>query len=152
MAKVDLEKFLKEQKIMAIATSTSKGMWIANVYFATDSNLNFYFLSEPNTRHCQDLNENPEVAIAISYFNPDNLSDRYGVQMVGKAERIKNFVEMGKAFTIYTSKFISSGGIVTVDNIKHKLIKSRPYIIKPKLIKFLSDKLYGNLGTEIFEF
>lgn len=153
MSKEDLRSFLNEQKLMAIATSTSsKGIWIANVYYAIDKDLNFYFLSEPDTRHCQDLKENKEVAIAIAKFAPDNLSDRVGVQIVGEAERIKNFIDMGKALSIYTSKFISSGGIITIDNIKHKIIRARPYIVRPKLIKFMNDKLYGNFGTETFEF
>ena len=153
MAKEDLKRFLDEQKLMAIATSSKdKGMWIANVYYAIDKDFNFYFVSEPKTRHSQDIHENPEVAIAIARFAPDNLSDRNGVQITGEAHKIETLVDMGKALAIYTGKFISSGGVITMDNIKHKIIRARPYIIKPKLIKFWSDKLYGSEGTEIFEF
>lgn len=153
MAKEDLKRFLNEQKLMAIATSSKdKGMWIANVYYAIDKDFNFYFVSEPSTRHSQDIHENEDVAIAIARFAPDNLSDRIGVQLSGKAEKIENFIDMGKALTIYTSKFITSGGVITVENIKHKIIRARPYIIRPKLIKFWNDKLYGEEGTEIFEF
>jgi len=148
----ELKKFLDDHKLMAIATCSEKGMWIANVYFATDKNFNFYFLSEPKTRHCQDIKENKNVAIAIASYKDGNLSNRSGVQIVGDAFQVTNPLDMAKATTLYTKKFITSKGVVTKDNIQHKIIQSRPYIIKPKLIKFLSDELYGNLGTEIFEF
>jgi len=152
MNKSDLKLFLKEEKLMAIATSTSKGLWIANVYFATDSDLNLYFLSDTKTRHCQDIKENPEVAIAIAKFAENDLGDRVGVQLIGTATKIDNFIDMGKALKIYTSKYITSGGVITLDNIKHKIIRSRPYIIRPKLIKFWNDKLYGSECTKTFEF
>lgn len=153
MAKEDLKKFLDEQKLMAIATSSKdNGMWIANVYYAVDKDFNFYFVSDPKTQHCMDIHENPEVAIAIAKFAPNDISDRVGVQITGQAEQVKNLVQAGKVMALYTSKFITTGGMVTIDNIKHKIIQSRPYIIRPKLIKFMNDKLYGSFGTEIFEF
>jgi hypothetical protein len=39
-----------------------------------------------------------------------------------------------------------------LENISKKVWESRPFVIKPTEIKWFNEELYGDEGTEIFEF
>jgi uncharacterized protein YhbP (UPF0306 family) len=56
---------LETHNTATLATSGADGPWAAAVFFASDADLNLYFVSDPRTRHARDLAVCPEVAAAI---------------------------------------------------------------------------------------
>lgn len=47
---------------MSLATVSNNKPWVCEVHFVSDSDLNLYFVSKVNTRHCKEIAENPNVA------------------------------------------------------------------------------------------
>lgn len=63
---MNIEKVIREYVTksphMSLATVHDNKPWVCEVHFASDENLNLYFVSLPTTRHCQELTANPSVA------------------------------------------------------------------------------------------
>ena len=53
--------YLTKAQIMQIATVHDHQPWVATVYFATDIDLNLYWMSRASRRHSQEILENPKV-------------------------------------------------------------------------------------------
>jgi uncharacterized protein YhbP (UPF0306 family) len=65
----DVEKvirdYIPEVIHMSLATVSDQGPWVCEVHFVYDHDLNLYFRSRSNTRHSQEIAENPKVAGTI---------------------------------------------------------------------------------------
>ena len=84
-----LHEYLQSQNLVAIATKNDK-LWVSVVYYVIDDKLNLYFLSEPTTEHCQNIQKNEEVACAI-YNSKQKVTDKkVGIQLCGKASKVNN--------------------------------------------------------------
>ena len=59
--RVKLLKYLKTQTLTSLATF-GKEPWICSVYFVVDDDLNFYFVSSPDSQHSKDIEKNKSVA------------------------------------------------------------------------------------------
>jgi uncharacterized protein YhbP (UPF0306 family) len=66
MNDAELEKIIREYVTktphMSLATVSGNKPWVCEVHFAADDDLNLYFVSKPATRHCQEIEANPNVA------------------------------------------------------------------------------------------
>ena len=58
-------KYLQTQILMSVSTSGKDIPWPAIVHFLTDEDLNLYFISNPKSQHCLNIEANPRTAIAI---------------------------------------------------------------------------------------
>src|SRR3989344_5152079 len=56
---------LESTDYCSMATVDSKGVWSNPLYFAWDENFNLYFISQPNSRHMQNIEKDPRVSAAI---------------------------------------------------------------------------------------
>lgn len=104
---MDLRPFIAEYLIKAImmhlGTSHGSNPWVTTVYFASDTELNLYFLSRKNRRHSREIANNPHVAGAIVL--PHNYGDKVrGMQFEGIAQELKE-QEAVQGRTVYTQKF-----------------------------------------------
>jgi uncharacterized protein YhbP (UPF0306 family) len=63
---LDIEKVIREYinktVHMSLGTSSGNKPWVCEVHFVYDEDLNLYFCSVPETRHCTELTQNPSVA------------------------------------------------------------------------------------------
>lgn len=80
-----LRKALDVTQFMALATRGPEGLWNHAVYFAYDSGLNIYFISQPGTRHMQNIKRHDEVALAIFSTGQSPHKDVVGLQIRGRA-------------------------------------------------------------------
>lgn len=62
----DIEKKILENITktvhLSLATVNDNKPWVCEVHFAHDDNLNLYFVSKKDTRHCREIASNPSVA------------------------------------------------------------------------------------------
>jgi uncharacterized protein YhbP (UPF0306 family) len=147
----ELRNFLKSQKALSIATY-SGNLWISNVYFACDDDLNFYFISPDNAKHSLQIKENGEVAFSTLWFDESNYSNRKGVQAKGHCSIIESDIEIRKAVKLLGEKFPQFKKEITFDWIKTNKFWSKVWVIKTKFLKFWNDELYGDDETEEFTF
>ena len=153
MENKELIEFLKSQKLLVLSTVDKDGEpWVSNVYYSVDGEFNLFFVSPADTKHIEHLEHNPKVAFSIAWFDPDNLVDRKGIQGQGTCERIIEPKEMMSLLKNHAKYFPLWRDLITYENIKNRIIQSKPYLIKPSYIKFWNDELYGKEGTKEFTF
>jgi uncharacterized protein YhbP (UPF0306 family) len=83
---VALKAALDATSYMALATVGPAGPWNNAVYFSYDSYLNLYFISEPQSRHMQNITSSADVALAIFSTQQPSEGDVLGLQVRGRAE------------------------------------------------------------------
>lgn len=95
-----LSECLESTNYCCIATIDEKGVWANPVYFAYDEKFNLYFISQMNSRHMQNLNNNPRISVAI--YKTEQKGDVVGTYIEGEAQVIlKDEKEIQNAFDIY---------------------------------------------------
>lgn len=86
-ATFDWKKYLNEAlsatNFFCIATVDQKGVWSNPVYFAWDSKYSFYFISQMESRHMQNIADNRRVSVSI--YKTEQKDDVVGVQLEGDA-------------------------------------------------------------------
>lgn len=146
-----LLSFLKSQNLMALATYDKKP-WICNVYFVIDDNFNLYFISEPTTIHCKNISKNKNVTCSVADSSQKVTDKKIGVQIRGTAQRLDNLQKIRWMLAFWNKMNPGFETIINLKNIQNKVIKGRAYQIKPEVIKFFNEKLYGPEGQKIFRF
>ncbi len=88
---------------MQVATVRDNQPWIASVYFATDINLNLYWISRAGRRHSQDIAQNSKVGGAICL--PHNYGQKVrGLQFEGTARQLTE-KDAEQGFMIFRQRF-----------------------------------------------
>ena len=149
--KAKLLNYLKTQHTMYLATYDGKP-WTSTVFYAIDNDFNFYFISEPTTRHSKAIYKNKLVSSSIADSNQVVTDKKIGVQIEGIASEVKNKNKLKIVVSMWHKKNPGFEDIINLPNMIKKIIKGRFYQINPTLIKFFNEKLYGSEGFEIFEF
>ena len=89
---MDLKKLIKEilnqGHLMSLATRDDGGLWVSDVIYIFDDELNLYWMSDPEARHSMAILRNPEVAGTITISNKSKESN-LGIQFFGVAEKIE---------------------------------------------------------------
>jgi general stress protein 26 len=91
MADADLNARVKEAlertEIMALSTIGPDGSWTSPVQFRYNEKLELSFVSMSDTKHAQNILEDPRVSVAIYSF-PGPEGDNLGLQIKGKANDV----------------------------------------------------------------
>lgn len=85
-----------------IATVDAKGVWSNPVYFAWDEKFNLYFISQMHSRHMQNLQKNPRIAVSI--YKTEQKGNVIGIQLEGAAKIISESdgkAEIQHAYDVY---------------------------------------------------
>lgn len=98
-----IKNYIPQIVHMSLATSKNNVPWACEVHFAYDDELNLYFFSRPETRHCQEIAENPNVAgtIVTQHFK---YQKPRGVYFEGEAHLITEEAEYSKAYEVYNAR------------------------------------------------
>lgn len=125
-------EYLKKNKHMSIATSFKNQPWASTVFFAYDKNLNIFFCSRRDTRHCKNISKNHRVAVTINqdWGVPGFVK---GVQLSGRAGSVKKR-DLKTRSRLYRARY---------PWIK-KFNDHCLYVIKPKELYFIDAKRFGH--------
>ena len=126
-----VEEYLKEAKLMQIATSKGNKPWVASVWYANDKDLNLYFISRKSRRHSLELENNPNVAGAIVKPHVIGSGEKVrGLQFEGTARACRG-AELKLASELYTKKYPRAEKIPFA-MLRLASFIAAYYIIKPK--------------------
>lgn len=98
-----IRQYLPQIIHMALTTSVNGKPWVCQVHFAWDNELNIYFCSSVNSRHCREIEQNPNVAGNITTQHFLNQKTRC-VSFEGRAERLESIDETHPGFVAYTQR------------------------------------------------
>ncbi len=142
-----IKDFLCERYQMVIATYGEDHPWIATVYYSFDKDLSLYFLSDPNTLHCQQIAKNPNVALSISDAPQNPSAKKKGIQIFGMAEQVSGMHKIKHALGLWRKTLGVTSNAYTYEGMMKKAIKGRMYKVEPVKIKFFNEELWEE-GSE----
>lgn len=135
----DIKKLVKEilEKgyLMSLATVDNGGVWVADVIFVFDSDLNIYWMSSPHVRHSKALLQNNKVAGTITVTSPKE--DNLGIQFEGTAEKIE-----GHRHDL-AKKHYAKRKKPEPQETDDVLEGDSWYVLKPKKIELIHEELFG---------
>ena len=141
-----IKEFLQGKFQMVVATY-GQHPWIATVYFTYNENLNLYFLSDPETIHCQQIVQNPSVAVAIAEAPQNPPDEKKGLQIYGHAAQVFEKDEITFAIELWRKTLNVMSDDYSYSGMMTNKIKGRMYKITPKKIKFFNTEIWEE-GTE----
>lgn len=121
--------------LMSLATFDDGGVWVADVIYIYDNNMNIYWMSDPHARHSKALLTQSQVAgtITVSGKSEDNL----GLQFEGIANKIEG-VRYDLAVKHYAKR-----NKPTPQETDDVLKGNSWYALKPKKIELIHEEYFG---------
>jgi uncharacterized protein YhbP (UPF0306 family) len=130
-----IKEVLEKGYLMSLGTHDEGGVWVCDVIFVHDDELNIYWMSKLHRRHSKAVLVNAKVAgtITVSGQGEDNL----GIQFEGFAEKLEGSNDM-LAKKHYTKR--KKPEPKETDDV---LDGGSWYKMKPKKIELINEKLFG---------
>ena len=138
---------LNSTEYCSVATVDSNGVWSNPVYFAWDQYYNFYFLSQPQVRHMENIRKDGRVSLSI-YSTKQEGDFVKGIQMEGVAHVIENddpddeFFYAQKTYYARTGDD-KDGGMIVMNN-EWSFVK-----IVPQKIYYFNNEIFGEERQEV---
>ena len=131
------KRVLEMGYLMSLATTDEEGVWVADVVYVYDSDLNIYWRSLESTRHSRAIIWNPKVAAAIT-ANQRGEPD-LGIQLEGTAKKLEGG-HTAKVEQMYKAKKTKKG------EYPSKTVKEMTgiawYCLKPKKVDMINEELW----------
>ena len=104
---------LKSTEFMALSTNGEKGLWVNPVYFSWDESYNFYFISQLDCTHMDNISSNSEVACAIFPTDKPLGNDVFGAYLKGHAHILDKAEDIKIADEIYYGRVYSDNNKIS---------------------------------------
>ncbi len=140
--------FVAAHHTLTLATVSGGLPWATSLFYAHDD-LTLYFVSDPHTRHAQNLAIDPRVAATIHEDYCDWRSIR-GVQLEGVCDQLRNPAEIAHALKVYAARFPFIADLVRAPReLGSAMTKARFYKIEPSCL-WLTDNTRAFGSKEIY--
>ncbi len=145
---------LAAHNTLTLATSNASGEpWAATVFYASDPELNLYFVSDQRTRHGQDLAAQPRLAAAI---NPDcgTWNEVRGLQLAGQVEVLGGTARLA-GLKHYLAKFADVRALfqqprdANEKTIAERLRAAQLYCLRPGFIRLIDNRRWFGYKAEL---
>ncbi len=130
-----ITEVLEKGYLISLATIDDGGVWVADVIYVHDEELNIYWMSDPDVRHSQAVLTNSKVAGTITVSGPGE--NNLGIQFAGTAEKIE-----GPRFDL-ALKHCAKRGKPVPKETEDVLGGDSWYKLKPVMIELIHEKLFG---------
>ncbi len=138
--------YLAAHTTLTLATVGPQGPWAAGLFYVNDG-FDLYWLSDPATRHCQDIAADPRVAVAVQEDYRD-WQRIQGVQMEGTAERLGRIDDAEDVMALYAAKFpFLANWRHPPDALAPSMAAARVYRFSPQRVLFIDNtQAFGYRG------
>ena len=130
-----IHEVLEQGYLMSLAVSDDSGVWVSDVIYIFDDELNIYWMSDPAVRHSQAIESNKKVAGTITTSGPRE--NNLGIQFSGLAEKIE-----GARWDL-AKKHYGKRGKTEPKETDDVLGGDSWYMLKPAQIELIHEKLFG---------
>lgn len=151
--RVAIRQMLEAHNTITLATCRDNEPWGASLFFASDRNLNLYFVSDYRTRHARDIGDGAE-AVATVNADSANWSDVRGLQIRGYVETVSGGTRMN-ALRHYLLKFSDVKALFEApsskdeETIAQRLKAANMYRLKPRWIRLIDNSKWFGYKIEI---
>jgi uncharacterized protein len=143
--------YLQGHNTMTLATCFGDLPWGATVFYASDD-LNLYYFSAPDSRHCQNLAANARVAVTIQEDYKDWRQIK-GVQLEGAVMLVDSVFEKAKAMAVYGRKYRDVVKLFTDPSsgeFYKAFLKVKFYRVTPEKVFFIDNTQGFGKRRELF--
>ncbi len=119
----EVRAYLRAHNTLTLATVGPEGPWATGLFYASED-LTLYFVSDPKTRHGQNLSLNPVAAATIQEDYHDWPAIK-GIQMEGTCERVGNPLHLAKIGAIYVHKFPFAARFLSPTSALHQSLSQK---------------------------
>lgn len=81
-----VREVLEQGYLMSLGFADGHGLWVADVIYVFDDELNLYWMSGPDARHSRAIGTHPQMAGTITVSGPGE--DNFGIQFAGQATKV----------------------------------------------------------------
>ena len=127
---------LDKGHLMSLATIDNGGLWVADVIYVFDEDLNIYWMSDPDVRHSKAILKNKQVAGTITISNKSK-EPNLGIQFSGTAEKID-----GARYDL-AIKHLTKRGYPEPKETDDVLQGDSWYVLHPVKIDLVDEENYG---------
>ncbi len=129
---------LQQTHLMSLGTVDPGGVWVADVIFLHDDDLNLYWMSAPDSRHSRAVLESGRAAGTITYSTKSK-EPNLGIQFEGIAERLD-----GVRFDLIIKHWAKRGHAAPeVSRALELLDGDRWYKLVPTRIELIDEEHFG---------
>jgi uncharacterized protein YhbP (UPF0306 family) len=132
--------YLQAHNTMTLATCAGNVPWAATVFYASEE-LNLYFFSAPDSRHCANLAANAKVAVTVQEDYRD-WREIKGVQLEGNVALVDSLLEKAKALAVYARKYPDAIKLFSdpSSGVLHRaFLKVKFYRVTPERVFFIDN-------------
>lgn len=148
-----IRAMLAAHNTVSLATSEQGQPWVATVFYASDAELNLYFVSDSRTRHGRHMQANARVAGAI---NPDcgTWDEVKGLQLEGRVEVLSGGPRL-KGLGYYLAKFHDVKALFeqprdrNEETIAKRLQAANLYCLRPDRIRLIDNSRWFGFKEEL---
>lgn len=124
---------------MTLATVGPDGPWAAGLFYVNDG-FDLYWLSDPDTRHSQNIAGNPHVAATIHEDYRDWRTIQ-GIQMEGTAALVGSIARAVRPMRLYVAKYPFLGDLCNPPPALARALASvRVYRLTPSRLYFIDNR------------
>lgn len=148
-----IAQLLSDRCTMTLATC-GNGPWAASVFFVSDPQFNLHFVTDPKTRHGQDLVDSGSAAAAINEDCRDWMTIQ-GIQLEGSVVQIEP-AERAHVLGLYLDKFSTVRELVQSPKtdqerlIGERLTASPFFRLQPARIRLIDNTRGFGSKAELF--
>jgi len=143
-----IESYIKDQKLVQIATLNDNQPWISSVFYLCDSDLNLYWISLPDTRHSQHILNNLNTAATVVALGEAG-KDIAAVQMEGNSVIVNDKKEIEEIIIQYCKLY--NRGDKWLDEYLAGENPHKLYKFTPKSYELFDTKNYPDNPKQIYE-
>jgi len=135
---------LEKSILCSIATlGKNNTSYIHTAYFAFNEKLELYFLSDPHTQHCVNIENNPSVAVAVSDSRQVWQKPKQGLQLFGTCQLARRTSKISSEYN-YIKRFVGYRDWMKIlTDQERKAFTSKFYIIKVDSVKIFDEPTFG---------
>lgn len=97
-----IKKYLKDGRVMQLATVRGDQPWVCSVHYVSDAELNIYWLSWPSRRHSKDISLQNKAAITVVVKGDQPV---IGLQAEGIASAVTEPEQIARLMKLYVKRY-----------------------------------------------
>lgn len=146
------KELINGQSAMTVATGRGNVAWAAPVYYVLRKS-DFYFFSNPKSRHIIEAIESKQASVAIHAF-ASTWKEIRGIQMSGRVQAVRTGMEAIQAIRAYLRKFsFAKEFFKDSESLDLRSFGNtfgvRLYNFRPDLIYYTDNQIHFGFRSEI---
>src|SRR5438093_833436 len=140
----EAREYLSQHNTVSLATVGADGPWATTVFYVS-LGFTLYLLSEPKTRHIQNILLSPAIAATVNEDYRD-WREIKGIQMEATCEEVTSKRELVRAIAAYVKKypfvaqFLSPGELLRGMSVGGHPLDVRLYRLQPSRVLYLDNE------------